>query len=210
MKVILARHGNTFAPGDKVVWTGKSNDLPLVEKGLQQASNIAQWLRAQGHAPVKIYSSNLSRVRVTADIIIKELGLSIDPIVDERLAEIDYGSWTGVSDAEVEEQFGTEALQNWRERSQFPPAGQWGESEAEVTSRVDDFFNTEIKPQLSSNGKSLMIISSNGILRYFLRQIDGEFEGRVASQQFAVKTGAICVLDYSNGKLTVESWNLRP
>ena len=33
IELLLVRHGNTFAPGDRVVWVGKGQDLPLVESG---------------------------------------------------------------------------------------------------------------------------------------------------------------------------------
>ena len=46
MKLILARHGNTFGPQDKVTWVGSTNDLPLVEEGLAQAQRF-------GAAPFK-------------------------------------------------------------------------------------------------------------------------------------------------------------
>ena len=37
MLLLLARHGNTFDKGDKVVWVGARTDLPLTAKGREQA-----------------------------------------------------------------------------------------------------------------------------------------------------------------------------
>jgi len=37
MLLILARHGNTFEQGEKTYRVGNAQDLPLVEKGLDQA-----------------------------------------------------------------------------------------------------------------------------------------------------------------------------
>ena len=39
-RLILARHGNTFAPTDKPFWVGARSDLSLVEKGLAQAQEM--------------------------------------------------------------------------------------------------------------------------------------------------------------------------
>ena len=50
MDILFARHGNTFGPGDKVVWVGRETDLPLVEKGLAQAEAAGQALVRAGLA----------------------------------------------------------------------------------------------------------------------------------------------------------------
>ena len=56
MKLIIARHGNTFDPKDKVVWVGSRNDLPLVSKGVAQAHNLAKDLKNRELLPSKIFS----------------------------------------------------------------------------------------------------------------------------------------------------------
>ena len=47
-KILLARHGNTFGPGDRIVWVGAQEDLPLVEKGEEQARALGNALRGAG------------------------------------------------------------------------------------------------------------------------------------------------------------------
>ena len=71
MKLILCRHGNTFGPDDTPVWTGSSNDLPLVEKGLEQARLMGEWLKKNNITPTTIYAGHLIRVKKFADIIHK-------------------------------------------------------------------------------------------------------------------------------------------
>ncbi len=41
MRILFARHGNTFAPGDNVVCVGRETDLALVERGFEQARAVA-------------------------------------------------------------------------------------------------------------------------------------------------------------------------
>ena len=51
MKVVLARHGNTFGPGDTPVWVGAREDYPLVEKGREQSTAIGTYLNRHSIVP---------------------------------------------------------------------------------------------------------------------------------------------------------------
>lgn len=76
MRLILARHGNTFAPGDKVVWAGSTNDLALVETGLKQAHAAADYLIQEKIVPTAIYCSPLQRTKKFAQSSSSALDLS--------------------------------------------------------------------------------------------------------------------------------------
>lgn len=204
--IILARHGNTFAAGDKVVWTGSSNDLPLVSKGFEQAENVAAWLQKNAIIPEQIYCSELQRTEKFAEKISDDLQLNLRPSVAPELGEVDYGHWTGKTDDEVIQEFGQEALDDWRFHSKFPPEKQWFETEEQVVARVGKF----IEKILQSPHKNILIISSNGVLRYFLKFIDGVFDRAVLEQNFAVKTGHVCRLEYVGERLNLVSWNEKP
>ena len=58
MLLLLARHGNTFEKGDKVVWVGARTDIPLTAKGRDQAAALAAGLQ-----PVSLSISERSRGR---------------------------------------------------------------------------------------------------------------------------------------------------
>ena len=47
MEFILARHGNTFNTGDKIVWVGRTEDFPLTQTGEEQAKKVAQFLQTK-------------------------------------------------------------------------------------------------------------------------------------------------------------------
>ena len=59
MHVILARHGNTFDPGEQPVWVGARTDLPLVAKGRDQAAEIGAALRASNMIPQRVLAGPL-------------------------------------------------------------------------------------------------------------------------------------------------------
>lgn len=212
MRLFLCRHGNTFNLGDETVWTGSTNDLPLVEKGEQQAHDVARWLREQGVEiklnPAVIYASHLKRVKRFADIIKQDNEYAAPIYHDERLNEIDYGSWTGISDAAVIDQFGSKHIEQWRQSSVFPPEGQWGETEEQVVTRIKEFV-AELKKTYA--GKDILLVSSNGILRYFLKAFDDAlFEKHVTNHDFQVKTGRMCYITEHNNNAHVVFWNKDP
>ena len=68
MLLLLARHGNTFEAGDKVVWVGARTDLPLTAKGREQAAALGEGLRPVKSVIKHIVSGPLNRTREHAAI----------------------------------------------------------------------------------------------------------------------------------------------
>ncbi|MBK67711.1 MAG: hypothetical protein CMP22_06235 [Rickettsiales bacterium] len=210
MKLILCRHGNTFGPGDVVVWTGSSNDLPLVEKGFEQARNVAMWLKNDQIAPDVIYASRLKRAHDFATTIKDQNDLSADILEDDRLAEVDYGDWTGITDEAVADKFGLDVIEAWRQNNQFPPKGQWGESEQEVLNRTKAFIDDLLGANKDSD-KTILVISSNGILRFLLKAFSSSlYEEQAKGGGSQVKTGRVCMLDIEGGQPNLKFWNKDP
>ena len=81
MKLILVRHGNTFSKGDKVVWVGARSDMPLVEKGVEQAKAVGEALKASGLEPSVIFCGPLKRTTETAQVALSTSGWNDIPIV---------------------------------------------------------------------------------------------------------------------------------
>jgi len=118
--VILCRHGNTFATGDKVVMVGASEDLPLTAHGVEQARAVGEALATSSLAPIRIISGPLQRTKVFAERVRAETKASAVIEIDQRLIEFDYGAWSGLSNDEIVELSGREALEGWQERSERP------------------------------------------------------------------------------------------
>jgi len=205
MKLILARHGNTFGPQDKVTWVGSSNDLPLVAEGLAQAERFGEALKKNEREIAAIYCAPLLRTKRFAEIIASKLRAVMPFIVDERLTELDYGQWSGRSDAEIEEMFGNECLTDWIERSVWPENCGWGRSAKFIEGQVRSFVE-ELLAKYPEDS-TVVAVSSNGRLRYFLKLIGFEFERRVNEKAFKVATGRMCVINFEHGKSSVSAWN---
>jgi probable phosphomutase (TIGR03848 family) len=90
MTVILLRHGRSTSNTAHVL-AGRSEGVDLDERGREQADALVSRL---GRLPIRVLvSSPLLRCVRTIEPLARALG--IEPVVDERLSEVDYGQWTG-------------------------------------------------------------------------------------------------------------------
>lgn len=90
MTVILLRHGRSTSNTAHTL-AGRSDGVDLDDKGREQAESVVARI---GELPVKaIVRSPLLRCERTVAPLAAALGLQ--PLVDDRLSEVDYGAWTG-------------------------------------------------------------------------------------------------------------------
>lgn len=90
MTVILLRHGRSVSNTAHTL-AGRTEGVELDEKGTRQAAELVG--RLDGLPIRALVRSPLLRCRLTLEPLAAALGL--DALVDERLAEVDYGQWTG-------------------------------------------------------------------------------------------------------------------
>jgi len=99
--LFLIRHGETEWNSNGR-WQGHT-DVPLTERGREQARKLAQRLvEDQAHFDY-IYASDLGRAFETAEIVAKPFGLPVKALPELR--EIDIGSWSGLTRAEIIERY---------------------------------------------------------------------------------------------------------
>jgi probable phosphomutase (TIGR03848 family) len=88
--VILLRHGQSTANVAGIL-AGRSPDVFLNEKGLEQAEAVAA--RLSGITLDAVVSSPMERCRQTVAPLAAAAGLTVR--IEPRIAEVDYGEWTG-------------------------------------------------------------------------------------------------------------------
>jgi probable phosphoglycerate mutase len=113
--VFLIRHARCGSPGTLL----GAADPPLTAEGRAESAELGRRLR--GESIVRIVSSALCRARETAGIVAAELGLTVE--VDPRLNEISYGTWDGLTWAEIESRFPEAAARKLSDWFQFTPEG---------------------------------------------------------------------------------------
>jgi probable phosphomutase (TIGR03848 family) len=126
--ILLVRHGTTDSTG--VVLPGRAPGLHLSDRGRDQATAVAERLRALKRRPVALYTSPLERTRETAAAIGTALGRR--PQVDRSLLECDFGSWTGRKIAGLARRAEWRTVQTAPSRFRFPE----GESFPEMQQRI--------------------------------------------------------------------------
>jgi probable phosphomutase (TIGR03848 family) len=90
MTVILLRHGRSTSNTAHTL-AGRTDGVDLDEKGLEQAKALVDRI---GSLPIRaIVRSPLLRCERTVAPLAEALGL--EPVVDDRISEVDYGQWTG-------------------------------------------------------------------------------------------------------------------
>ena len=99
--IIFLRHGQA-ENNTKRILTGRSAGVALTEKGIQQAQDTARFLK--GHKIAHIYSSPIERAHETARITAEYNGIPLT--IDERLTELDMGSFTGSKYDDIMEKHG--------------------------------------------------------------------------------------------------------
>ncbi len=124
--IYLIRHcTNDF--GGRII-CGRRPGIWLNERGRRQAAELAEALVGQGLNAV--YASPLERTRQTAEIIAERQGLKISP--DERLLEINYGQWTGLTEHDLSSDLLWKRYNTFRIGTRIPG----GEIMAEVQARM--------------------------------------------------------------------------
>ncbi|HWD70001.1 MAG TPA: histidine phosphatase family protein [Solirubrobacteraceae bacterium] len=89
--LLLARHGQTDDNLEPLRAQG-FRDTPLNEVGLEQAHALAERVAA-AYAVGSLWSSDLARAAVTAEVVGRRIGLQ--PRLDARLREGNRGDWEG-------------------------------------------------------------------------------------------------------------------
>lgn len=88
---LFLRHGQAKNNVERIL-AGRTKGFPLTELGIQQAEKIGDFLKPLNIS--KIYCSPIERAEQTARIVANKIDLDCD--VDERLTEIDMGTFTGM------------------------------------------------------------------------------------------------------------------
>lgn len=136
-ELYLIRHGEAENTTRDNYIAGRSNHLPLTEKGMRQAQRLGAALSRLSLFAGPVYSSPAIRALQTAEHALD--AAAFDKIVtDDRLQELGAGEWTGrtATDVFTDEQV---AEINRQGKDFRPPSG---ESFNDVGERVYEWANT--------------------------------------------------------------------
>ena len=193
-KIILLRHGESQWNRENrfTGWT----DVPLSEKGIEEARSAGQLMREEGFVFDKAYTSCLKRAIKTLWLALEELDQMWIPVVkDWRLNERHYGALQGYHKAEMAEKAGEAQVKLWRRSYDVPPPPLTRDdprypgndpryvnlSPAELptteclkdtVARVLPYWNEVICPEIAA-GRRLIVAAHGNSLRALVKYLDG-------------------------------------
>lgn len=202
--LIVARHGNTFGPGDVVTRVGGRTDLPLVESGLEQGRKLGRHLAAHNLIPDFIFTSEMQRTIQTAaqacvsmqrDIPFQELTI---------FNEIDYGPDENRPEAEVRARVGEEAIRRWDEQAIAP--ADWIVDVPGLKQAWRDFGDLLLE---EFRGQVVLLVTHNGIAR-FADALTSAGQSIYGDKGMKLGTGAFGVFEHDGKAWTCTDWNVKP
>jgi len=134
LTVLLTRHGHTDR-SEPEQYLGQRVQASLTERGRRDAEALAR--RLEGVAVDRIISSPLGRAVETAQILADRIGAAIE--TDERLTELDYGAWEGLTVEEIDRRFPGERDEYDANPAMTRVGG--GETGLDVAARLSRFFD---------------------------------------------------------------------
>lgn len=191
--LVLIRHGES-------VWNKENRftgwtDVPLSERGHEEAAAAGRLLRESGYTFDEAYTSVLKRAVRTLWYVLEEMDLLWVPVTRSwKLNERHYGALQGLNKAETAAKHGDEQVKIWRRSYDIPPPAletadeRWPghdrryaslkESEIPVTEclkdtvdRVVPYWNDAIAPKIR-DGKRLVIAAHGNSLRALVKHLD--------------------------------------
>lgn len=192
MRLVLIRHAHSEANAAGIL-SGRLPNVHLSEKGVTQSEDLAVRL---GNFPVSsLRISPMERCFETISPWINSIVLPNDPtfqpIIDEELTEVDYGTWSGKKLAMLSKNKLWKTVQESPSRMYFPQ----GEGIAQMQSRA----MKSVHEAVSVKGKGSAVLVSHGdVIKSIVASALGMHLDEF--QRIVIDPASISILDYSTTK----------
>ena len=191
---LLLRHGQTPLSVQKR-YAGRS-DVPLTETGVLQAAAAAKRLASAGIGV--IVASPLLRATRTAQEVAEVTGAPV--LTDEGFRETDFGTWEGLTFAEVRQRWPAE-MTAWLADPAVAPSG--GESLAEVSTRVTEALHRVLA---SRQQQTILIVSHVTPIKTLVAA--ALLAPPASLYRMHLDVAALCEIDwYADGPAVLRSFN---
>ena len=191
--LVLLRHGESEW-NSKGLFTGWV-DVPLAEKGRQEAADAGRMIVDAGLRPDVVHTSVLTRAISTANGALEAVGLGWLPVSRTwRLNERHYGALQGKDKAQTREEFGDEQFMTWRRSYDVPPPPladddpfspigdpRYGLLPSELMPRTEclrdviwrllPYWYDSIVPDLAA-GRTVLVVAHGNSLRALVKHLD--------------------------------------
>jgi probable phosphoglycerate mutase len=182
-------------------------DVPLSERGELQAAALGRWIaeQAESERPTVVWASPYVRAQQTAQIALKESGLDLPVVLDERLREREFGVLDRLTRHGIIARFPEESERRARLGKFYhrPPGG---ESWADVTLRMRAVLD-DVRRDCA--GERVLIVAHQVVVllsRYVLEHLT-EKDVLAIDRLGDVANGSITSYRQHDGNLELERFN---
>lgn len=197
LKLVLVRHGQSMwnLENKFTGWT----DVPLSEKGVQEAIDAGRVLKEKGFSFDIAFTSVLKRAEDTLGYILKELGEeNIEIKRSWKLNERHYGALQGLNKDETRDKYGADQVLLWRRSVDVRPPkldvndprypgndpkySKLSDEELPKTENLQDtikrvleYWNSDIRPELEKKKQAIIAAHGNslrGLIKYLDNMTD--------------------------------------
>jgi probable phosphoglycerate mutase len=192
--VLIARHPQVVANLEgRFVGTGES---PFTELGVRQCSQLAAFIAAWG--PTSVHTSPRARARSVAESAARLAGVGL--VVDEDLAEIDFGAAEGLTyDEAMAAGVTIDLLQGPPQSRPFHDGETWRAFAARIAAAALD---------IEAHGPRIAVVAHGGVVRALLAHWLGLPES--AAWRFAVPNASVATITLWDGTGTLRTFGVEP
>ena len=191
--LVLVRHGESQ-------WNLENRftgwvDVPLSEKGIQEAAAAGERLKKENLKFDCAYTSDLQRAQNTLKLILEKLEQTGIPVEkNQALNERHYGELQGLDKAETAKKFGDEQVKIWRRSYDIAPPGAGGESLKDTAARTLPYFTSRILAQIKA-GKNVIVAAHGNSLRSIVMDLEKLTKEQVLELNLATAVPIIYQID---------------
>jgi len=193
--LIFLRHAQATNNAERIL-AGRTGDAPLTKIGIIQAERIAKFLH-----PLKvstIFTSPIERAMHTARVVAEELNLEYK--VDERLTELEMGSFSGIGYDEIFKRYGNIFLKFYQEDSIIKENGI--ETFSDVKKRVLDIVN---HCSQKYNGENILLVTHMDPIKAMVSTImDLNPESLYG---LIIRNASLTIIKQEDGKFSISAIN---
>lgn len=188
MDIILIRHGETE---DNLGRIFSRDNTKLTEKGKTQISNSKKLLKNFEYE--EVYYSPLTRAVESTEV------LGLNGIVENRIREIDFGSFTGMTFHEIEKLYPHKAKEWLRDSINYRVPK--GESVLDVYNRIEEFLK-----EIIQKNKNALLICHDCVIRVALCWV---FDNPEYFFKFKVDNGSINIISVDGDYKYIKKTNYK-
>ena len=156
---------------DRIDLEHRDVDVPLSDRGREQAQALGRWIGAQPDAPTVVWTSPYVRARETGSLALTAAGLELPTVVDERLREREFGVLDGLTRQGITSLFPEESERRARIGKFYhrPPGGEsWSDVLLRLRGALDEL-------RRDCEGERVLLVAHQVVVllvRYVVEHLD--------------------------------------